>query len=225
MMHEKHRERLKQRFEHEGLQGFEEHNILELLLFFGVPRKDTNPLAHTLINRFGSLTRVIDAPIERLCEVKGMTRNAAVLLKLLPQVMSVYLRGKSDFKNMMINHRDCAEYLRAYFTGASDEMVYVVCLDGKCTPLECVFLCKGDINSVHVSPRKVMEIAFSRKASAILLAHNHPHGTALMSSDDINTTNNIMSVLESVSITLIDHLVFAADGEYCSFKDTGLLFK
>jgi len=222
-MHEDHRERLRQRFERDGLDGFEQHNVLELLLFFGVPRKDTNPLAHTLINRFGSLTRVIDAPIDKLCEVKGMTRNAAVLLKLLPPVMGIYLQGKSDFKNMMVTHADCAEYLRPYFTGASDEMVYVVCLDGKCTPIECVFLCKGDINSVHVSPRRVMEIALGRKACAILLAHNHPQGTALMSSDDINTTNKIKSVLESVSITLIDHLVFAADGEYCSFKDSGLL--
>jgi len=131
--HAGHRIRLKERFVKEGtLRNFELHNVLELLLFFGVPQKDTNPLAHDLIRTFGSFENVFRAPLRQLASVKGMTRNAAVLIKLIPEVYRRYLEESTVLEDLLNSPEKLRGYLLPKFTGLTEETVYLLCMDSAC---------------------------------------------------------------------------------------------
>ena len=130
-LHTNHRERLRDRFLKDGLDSFEPHNVLELLLFYAQPRGDMNPLAHRLIDTFGSLSGVLDAAIEDLCSIKGMGKNTAVFLKMIPQLCRYYLDDKYQNGFIIDSTQKAGEFLLPKFVGRTNEVVYLVCLDNK----------------------------------------------------------------------------------------------
>ncbi len=219
-MHDGHRQRLKERFLQEDLDNFTEVQVLELLLFYAIPRVDTNPLAHRLITRFGSLSNVLDAPVEELQRVEGIGQNAAIFLHLTTAVSRYYMVNRAMQNTVLSSPEKCGEYLIPVFHGRRNETVYLLCLDAKCKLLCCREVSEGSVNSAGVSPRKVVEIALAANATTVVLAHNHPSGVAVPSGEDVQTTYRIAKALHGVEITLADHIV-VADGDFTSLVHAG----
>lgn len=220
-LHEGHRKRLKQRFLKDGLATFEDHNILELLLFYSVPRSDTNELGHRLLKRFGSLANVFDAPIEELCKVEGIGEHSATLIKLIPQICSIYNTDKTE-KITVVNTTNMAgRYFIPRFMGKSDEEVHVMLLDDKKKMLKSEVISKGTVNATAVSIRKIVSAALNCNATGVILAHNHPGGVALPSGSDILTTKRIYRALKLMDIQLCDHII-VSDNDYVSMLDSGM---
>ena len=215
-----HRKRLKERFLREGLQNFGDAQVLELLLFFALPRQDTSPIAHALLQRFGSLSAVMDARAEDLLEVGGIGESAVVLLKLAPGLLGRYLESSRDPGAILLTTHQCGEYLLSHFFGARDEMIYLLCLDAKCKVLACRKLHQGSVNTAAVSVRKVVEAAISANATSVVLAHNHTSGLALPSEADKETTRALFYALKAVDVLLADHIVVAGD-DFVSLADDG----
>lgn len=220
--HNGHRNRLRQRFLTEGLDRFTDVQILELLLFYCIPRRDTNELAHSLLERFGSLSQVMDAPVEELCTVPGVSENTAALLTMIPQAGRCYLRDRTVKTRILPTLDSCAQYLQPYFFGKNVETVYLLCLDAKCRLLCCRKLSEGDVNSTELPIRRVVEAALAARASSVLLAHNHPGGVAIPSHADIRATMNVAAALRAVDVQLIDHIVLC-DDDYVSLMQSGYL--
>lgn len=222
--HDGHRKRLKARFIKSGLDDFEPHNVLELVLFYGVPRKDTNPIAHRLINRFGSLSAVLDAKPEELMKVDGITENTAVLISMLPAIARKYLEDKVEVVNSVEGFSDVGAYLMPKFVGRTFETVMLASLDNKNRIISCTIVAEGENDKANVSKRKVMEEAMRVGATRVILAHNHPRGFAMPSNEDIFLTEEIYSLLKSVGIDLVDHLIFAED-DFVSLAASGIDFR
>ena len=210
--HAGHRQRLKDRFVQEGgLEHFELHNVLEILLFFGIPQKDTNEIAHELIHTFGSFPQVFLADVEQLAAVKGMTRNAAILIKLVPEVYRKFIEESKEKDEILDTTDKIREYLIPKFTGRSEEVVYLLCMNNACKLLRAEIIAKGGKSMAHVDLRKVAEVVLQCGAVSIVLAHNHPHGIARPSTQDIETTRKMQKVLSQLNIEFLDHFVIAGD--------------
>lgn len=208
-MHEGHRNRLKDRFLREGLDGFEPHNVLELLLFYSIPQKDTNELAHLLIEKFGSLSAVFDAAPEALMSVPGIKGHSAVLLKLIPELARYYYSAADETHEQYDNVDKIGKMLINKYLGVNSETVFLLLLDNKFKLIDCVKIHEGSVNSVQISPRKLIEQAIMKRASMAVLSHNHPGGMPIPSSEDINTTCVLKSAFDLVGITLLEHVLVA----------------
>ena len=206
-LHEGHRGRLKNRFLESGLDSFEPHNILELLLFYSIPRKDTNDIAHELIERFGSFSAVFNASVEELMTVNYITENSATLIKLIPAISRAYLMDQLSEDRKLDTYDAIRDYLLRLFHGATNECVYVLLFNNGYELLSCEKLYEGSVNSSHLSTRKLMELIVKNNASMVVLAHNHPQGAALPSLEDVETTWSIKDFLDRVNVTLLEHLV------------------
>lgn len=222
--HDGHRKRLKARFMKTGLDDFEPHNILELLLFYSVPRKDTNPLAHKLISRFGSLSGAFDARPEELMKVDGVTENTAVLISMIPQIARKYLEDKAEAVNIIGGFSDIGKYLMPKFVGRTVETVMLAALDNKNKIISCSIVAEGENDKVNLSKRKIMEEVMRVGATRVVLAHNHPRGFAMPSAEDIYLSEEIYALLKTVGVELVDHIVFAED-DYVSFAASGIDFQ
>lgn len=217
--HVGHRDRLRRRFLTHGLDTLQDHEVLELLLFYAQPRKDVNGLARTLLKHFGSIAAVLEAPIGELKAVGGIGDNAAILLQLITPLSRRYLLSRAEKSVCLTSSVACGEYLLPYFFGATEERVYLLCLDAKCKVLACRLLQTGSVNSAAVPIRKAAEVAIACNASAVVLAHNHTSGLALPSRADIEVTELLKATLEPLEIQLVDHII-VADGEYVSMMDS-----
>ena len=219
-IHSGHRQRLKERFCREGLDNFNEINVLELVLFYCVQRRDTNPLAHRLLSYFGSLSKVLEAPREELMAVEGVTENIAIYLNLIKDVGRYYMVNREDVPRVMESLDQCAEFLRAYFIGRSSETVFLLSLDARCNVIGCRMISEGSVNSAPLTPRMVVEAAINTRASSVVMAHNHPSGIAVPSEDDAQLTSRIVQALKSVDVILVDHIVFGNDDDYVSMAQS-----
>lgn len=221
-IHSGHRQRLKSSFLKSGLDSFHDVNVLELLLFYAVPRQDTNPIAHRLLSTFGSISAVFDAPLEDLMKRGGLSENAATLIKLVPEVARRHQISRARMEYILDTTQKCGDYLVPFFFGETDEAIYLLGLDAKCKVLGCVRLFTGSVNYANLSVRRVVECAINMKATSVILAHNHPSGIAIPSKDDIRTTSSVAHALSLVGVTLADHIV-VADEDYVSMAESGLI--
>lgn len=222
-IHDGHRSRMKERFRKEGLDNFSDIQVLELLLFYAIPRQDTNTIAHALIRHFGTLAQVLEAPAEELEKVPGVGPNAATLLSLTTAVGRYYLVNRST-QNVILNTIEkCGEYLVPFFFGRRNETVFMLCMDAKCKVLCCKEVGEGSVNSANVPVRRIVELALGVNATTVILAHNHPSGIALPSGDDIQTTRKVATALSTVDIHLADHIVVAED-DFVSMVQSGYRF-
>ena len=206
-----HRDRVKDRFRNEGLDSFEPVHALELLLFYAVPRKDTKTLARALLDHFGSLTAVLEASPDELETVPGVGRNIATYLSLITAAGRYYLVRKTQEETILDTTEKYGNYLAGQFYGRRSETVYLLCLDAKCKVLSCQKVGEGDVNSVNIPIRRMVEIALMTNATTVVLAHNHTSGLAIPSREDVLTTRQLASALGAMDITLADHIVVADD--------------
>ena len=220
-IHDGHRDRMRKRFIQHGLDNFDDHNVLELLLFYALPRRDLNPLAHELLERFGSLSGVFEASMTELLAVPGLGEHAAVLLKLVPQVSRRYMMDKND-GDILDSSAKAGDFFVPRFLYEKDEVVYLACLDAKCKLISCREISRGVVNSAEVSVRRIVELALNQNASSVVIAHNHVGGLAIPSREDEVSTGHIKRALELVGITLADHVIVCGE-DYISMMDSGML--
>ncbi len=218
--HAGHRERLRNRFCKEGLEHFEAHNILELLLFYAFAQKDTNEIAHRLLDHFGSLSAVFDASVEDLAAIEGMGKRSAVLIKLIPELFRAYEEDKNKERSVLDTAEKAFRFFLPKYIGRTDEFVLVACLDSACKVLCCEIVNQGTVSAAEVNVRKIAELAIRHHASGVILSHNHPNGMALASDEDIMTTDAVNYALKLIGIRLIDHIIVAGE-HFVSFADIG----
>ena len=205
-----------------GLAGMPDHRALELLLFYAIPQGDVNPLAHDLVDQFGSLAGVFQATREQLLAVKGIGENTATLIQLMPALAGRYLEERSSFSGQLTDSWHFKELLSPLFFGARNEMVYLVCMDSKQKLITCRKLGEGVPDRVDVTGRQVVEAALACGATRVALAHNHVSGIALCSAQDIQTTRHLHQLLNQVGVCLVDHFILAED-EMVSMRDSGYM--
>lgn len=222
-IHDGHREKMRRRFLSGGLEHFADHEALELLLYYAIPRRDTNPIAHALMDRYGSLSAVLAAPVEDLQKVEGIGESAAILLKLVPHICSKARLADADRQELILNTAVRAgAYLLERFYGERNEVIYQLCLDRKGKLLACKKLGEGNIASAALDVRKLVENAILHSASSVILAHNHPSGMASPSVEDYAATDRARNALEPIGVALADHII-VADGDFVSMADNGTI--
>ena len=206
-----HRQRLKERFLSEGAQNLDDKTLLELLLSFALPRIDTRPVAAELLDSFGSLSRVFDASVSELTQINGIKQHTAILLKSIPELSRRYLSGETAGSVSLLEEKAAGEYLKNCFSGFTEEHVILLCLDPYGGLLERKEIHRGSINSAAFSMRLITETAIKNSCGMVILAHNHPNGSAIPSDEDIYTTQRIAAALRINDIELAEHYIIAGN--------------
>jgi len=218
-IHAGHRSRVKTEFLTRGLEGWPDHKVLELLLFYAIPQGDVNELAHELVERFGSLAGVLDASPDELRKVPGVGEHTVTLLKLFPALGGRYLEKRSSMGRIVHSAEDARELLEPYFYGSRNEMVYILCLDSKRKVLGVRRVSEGSIYAADINIRRIVEEAMGLRAAAVYLAHNHVSNLAFPSAADWQSTDTIRAALAAVGLDLVDHLIFV-DGDAVSLNQS-----
>lgn len=221
-VHEGHRERMRERFFQHGLETFNEIEALEMLLYYAIPRKDTNPLAHALLDRFGSLDYVLSASEEELCEVPGISERTAALLMMVPQITQLSEVNRANRIKDVTRTEDAVNFLIPRFRNQRREILLLLCLNSQKQITHVEVMNKGAVNYVTFDPRRVVEVALKRQAVSVILAHNHPDGPALPSKEDDSATSQVYRALNTVGINLYDHIIIAGE-DYASYRRSGAL--
>lgn len=219
-IHSGHRDRLRQEFlSHSDPTAMPEHKLLEMLLFYGIPQRDTNSIAHALINHFGNFSAVFEADVTELAKVKGMTKNAAALIKLMLPIAKAYVSGKYNDDVCLNTLEDIGRYIVTKYFAVSVEQCSLLCLNRMGKVLSYDVIAEGDIDSVGISIRSILERIIRTGATAVVLAHNHPGGIALPSPSDISITEAIANALKTISVNFCDHIIIAGN-DYISMAQS-----
>ncbi len=219
-IHEGHRKRMREEIvEHKNYESLPDHRLLEVLLFYGIPRKDTNPIAHELINRFGSLTNVMDAELEDLYSVPGMTQNAATLIKTVMPIARRYQEGKFAKNDFFENIDAIGDYLIKKYMGRKNETFAIICLDAKGKLKRFEMLNDGTEDMVDITWREIASVVLKHNASYVIISHNHTSGNALPSESDIQMTISLRSSLTQLGTRLLDHIIVAGN-DYISMRQS-----
>lgn len=207
LLHKGHRERMRKKFLSEGMDNFAEHEKLEFLLFNTIHMKNTNDIAHRLMNEFGSLSGVFDAPIEKLTKVEGVGVNVAVFLKTVREMCRHYMIDKCSNDDKIINPSEAGDFFLPYFVARDNETIMLMLLDSKGKMLYCGVVSEGGPTSVDIYVRKIIELALQFNATKAIIAHNHPSGLALPSPQDIEATIRVLQSLRVIGVRLLDHVI------------------
>ena len=221
-IHKGHRERLRKRFLEHGLDSFSDIEALELLLFYALPRRNTNPLAHALLKTFGSFRAVMEAQTVDLAQVEGIGENAACLIRLVAEFGRRYMTSGRRSGKVIRGSADAGEYFLPLFAYETDELVYVACLDSGGMVKQCRRIARGMSNKVDFSSRDIVDTALRYNASHVIIAHNHLSGTAMPSNADVSTTKKLNAALSLIGVELDDHII-VCDGDFVSLRDSGYI--
>lgn len=219
-----HRQRLRERFVKNGLQGFADYEVVELLLTLAVPRSDVKQPAKKLIARFGNLRGILDAPLEELQKTEGIGAVTPVALRIIREAANLYLQQSAEHRESLVEHEDLERFWRAKIGALSNEVFQVGYLDAAYRLLRegIDTLEEGTIDRASVYPRRVVEAALRRGAAALVFAHNHPNGDVNPSEQDKVLTRALVLAATTVQIKVLDHLIVSPDKVF-SFRREGLL--
>ncbi|MBR4710583.1 MAG: DNA repair protein RadC [Clostridia bacterium] len=220
--HRDHRKRVRDRCLREGLESFAPHEVLELLLFYARTRGDTNPVAHALLDTFGSLRGVLEASPQQLMQVPGVGEEAAVLISMAVPLFRVYTRTLAEKRPKIASTEAAREYAFGLLAGQRAEQFFVICLGADRSLLGVRKIASGTVTEVAAYPRAVAEAALTLNAHGVILCHNHPDGLCEPSPEDIDTTHRLWQLLEAMDIRLLDHVIVAGDAA-CSLAERGEL--
>lgn len=212
-MHQHHRERMRERCIQNGFDSFATHELLEMLLYYSIPRADTNGVAHGLLERFGSLKGICEASVDELVMTEGVGRQSAILLRLIPELMKRYAMEEIEPRAVYDSVGRLADYFVRAFIGLDHECLYMMLLNNRMNMIDCVLVSEGSVNSSTVPIRLMTQKALFKKASSVVLAHNHPAGLALPSGRDIEVTETLIGAFDAIGVTLLEHLIIA-DGRF-----------
>ncbi|MBQ2823494.1 MAG: RadC family protein [Oscillospiraceae bacterium] len=209
-VHDGHRQRMRERFLAEGFNGFSQHQIIEMLLFYTCPRIDTNEIAHELINKFGSISGVFDADVEDLTAVKGVNFNAAVLFKMITKCQSVYYRYHSE-SMVYDNIEKLKNLFKSCYVGETHEKFMAACFDNSLRIIDNRVLSYGSPSSAPVDMRKLAELAVRTKCAYMAVSHNHPSGSAAPSMEDVAVTRRIVEFMGNMNVKVLDHIIVGSN--------------
>jgi DNA repair protein RadC len=221
-MHEGHRERLTKRFMNGGFEGFEEHELLEFLLFYALPRVDTNSIAHRLIDRFGSLSGVLEANAKDLMQVEGIGPKAAAYLAMFPEAFRAYERSKLGKRPCIRSIREACAFAKSLLFGKPMEQIYVIWLNAQNRVIHSERLSEGSVSESPVHISRIAAAALRHHAVRCIVAHNHPGGSVRPSPADIRATQDILRALAVLGIELVDHII-VSDSASFSFQADSML--
>lgn len=211
-MHDGHRERMRKKLITADSNTFYEHEILEILLYATCSRGDTNPLAHELINEFGSFSAVFDASYDELLKIKGIGVQTATLIKTIPLVAGEYLKDKSSLEgNIIGSDEDAFNYVYPHYVSLTEEMTSALFLSNSGKVLGYEKIGGGTVSVSEIPVRKLISFSLKYNAAQVILFHNHPSGVAVPSRNDITTTKNIIDTLKSIDVKLADHIIIAGN--------------
>lgn len=219
-IHDGHREKMRSRFLKTGLEGFADHESLELLLYYAIPRRDTNPIAHALMERYGSLSAVLSAPVEDLQKVEGIGESAAILVHLVALLNQRARLNEAERDIILNSTAKACQYLLELYRNERNEVVYALFMDRKGKLLRCRRLSEGGVSGASLNLRGLVETAMLTGASGVVLSHNHPSGVALPSQADYTATDQARQTLSSIGVDLLDHII-VADRDCVSMADSG----
>ncbi len=214
-IHQGHRKRARDSALKNGMKHCAEHELLEMLLYYSLPRIDTNPIAHALIERFGSIKGVLDAKAGELKAVEGIGDSSAHLIRVMSEILCRYLTDDPEKRYRFDDIGKVTEFLYPKFVGINIECLYILLFNNRLNLLACEKLSEGVINCSDVMTRRIAELVVNTGAAAALLAHNHPNGMAIPSSADLETTDVLHGYFNNMNVTMLDHLIFA-DQRYTS---------
>jgi len=221
-IHSGHRERMKNKFLKDGLDGFESHAVLEILLYYGIPLKDTNSIGHTLIKKFGSLSGVFDAPYEELMKIEGLGKSSATLIKLIPQICRRYQENLDKDKSWIFSYEEAGKLLINKFIGRTDEVIVLMLLDSRNRMIYCDVVNEGTVTTANIYVKKIVRLAVQYNAVYAILSHNHPSGECMPSKQDLNSTKWIYDALKIVEVKLIDHVIVSGK-DFFSIAKSGIM--
>ncbi len=216
-----HRQRIKEKYEKSGIDGWLDYEVLELALSYAIPRKDTKPIAKELLSRFKTINGVLDSDRKELRTVTGISEHMALFLKLLKDVAILYMENGIHNRDLLSSPQVVYDYLKASLKGAVDEEFKMLFLDSRNQLIAVETFKIGTVNRSVVYPRKVVERALYNHAVGVIIAHNHPAGTLQPSQDDRGVTKAIKEALKTVDITLLDHIIIG-NNDYYSFRNNGI---
>ena len=212
--HKEHRLRIKERFLNEGMDSFSSHQVLELLLFYGIPHKDTNATAHKLLDKFGSLSGVFNADYNELSAEPGLGPHSALLLKMIPELARRYSKDRWNKKTQITDSKSAGTYAVSLFIGIEKEVFYMICLDSQSHVIMPVRISEGTINEAMIYPRDIIENALRYKATMVIFSHNHPGGSTEPSLADMEMTRKLSKALDIISVRIMDHIIVAGEMYY-----------
>jgi DNA repair protein RadC len=218
---EGHRARLRDRFLAKGLDGFTDAEILELLLSFGTPRSDCKVPARSLLEKYGSFSKVFEAPIASLQEVNGIGPKNGFALHFVHAVAGYYLKERLHGKRYLHSSKEVSDYLIHSMRGLKKEIFTVIFLDSSHAIIDSEIVAEGTLNVNTVYPREIIKRALEFHAAAIIISHNHPSGSLQPSAQDIKLTKTLALLCRYMQLQLLDHLIIG-DGSF-SFADNGLM--
>ncbi len=222
-MHSGHRNRMKIRFLKTGFDSFAPHEVLEFILFYAIPKRDTNKLAHELLETFGSIAGVLNAPYELLTQINGIGDHAAILLKQIPQLFRIYCEDMSKPSEIMDNSKKWIHYFKSKFVGRTNETLFVAGIDDFAYFVACEVMSNGTRRALDVTCEQLFKFTIRWNIDRIVLAHNHPNGIAVPSIADKIKTQKLETALKFLNVTLVDHFIFGKNGEAISMKEYYIL--
>lgn len=206
-----HRRRLRERFHAVGRRGLADHEMLELLLSYAVPRRDTKPLAKALLRSFGSFSAVLDQPPEKIEAVAGIGPDSSVLVKLVRSCVERYFERRVMKARRIGSADDIARFVRAHLSPEQRECVMLLCLNDENRLIHYATVAEGTANRVALYPREVVREALLHNATGLILVHNHPACGAAPSEHDHRMTKRIQELAAQLEIRFLDHLVVGQD--------------
>lgn len=218
-VHTGHRTRLKESFRDGNADTFSDHVILELLLFYSIPRKDTNEIAHKLIGEFGSLEELFNASYNAILKVDGVGEETATLIKIISSINDKMQLSSAKKDNKPMTSDEMKNYLSAFYRSKKYETIVILSCDNKRRVRKLNVVGEGCVNSADINGRKIVEAAINSNASYIVLAHNHPSGAASPSLADVDATRSLIIMLRRLDIGVFDHIIVGADGDAFSMRE------
>lgn len=222
-IHKNHRARMRKKFIENGFDGFNDHEILEMLLFYSIPRCDTNELAHKVLNEYKTLSNVFEADVSELCKIDGIGENSAVLISMISHLARVYERSKCERDKVLYNTESIGKYVISLFKGKRNEEFALICLNSNRRVHWSGIISKGSIDQLDASPRILVSEVIKHNAKNVIFAHNHPNGSLTPSSSDKEATKKLVEVLKAIDVVTLDHII-VSDERYYSMAEMGFIF-
>lgn len=215
-----HRQRMRERLGKHGLENFHSHEVLELLLFYSLPRVNTNPIAHALLDEFHSLSAVLDADVTDLKRVKGINDNTALFLHMLPELFRLYQIDKQKETKVLDTTQKLMDFVKSQLTALTTERLLLISLDESLHLISCDMISEGTTQETQLDVHRIVECAIRRQSFCVVLAHNHPNAEAVFSDADIFATECLRRSMNNLKIKLIDHIVVGKYNDAVSMRQT-----
>ena len=217
-----HRERMRARFKKGGMEAMADHEVIELLLYYAIPRRDTNKLAHRIMREFGSLHNLFEADAAEIQKRCGLSENTATLLSMVIPLARRYDISKWGRRINFVSTKSLADYIKTLFIGQTAECFYLLCLDNRVSLISATLLQRGTLDRAELYPREIMKCVMNSDAAFVIMAHNHPSGNLDISNADVLTTKRLISMLSEVEVVVLDHII-CGGMNYISFADKRIL--